>query len=236
MKLTIPQSEHLALPGPYIENIVFGARDYYTEELDYHNFDHALSTVNSALADFVLCRSNGLDPNLRVVVAAAAHHDNDYYKPLEDSGFASKEERSAFIARGKLSQERRGYTIDELNLVQGAILATRLGEKPKNLEDKIVLRADIANIAGPYTGFLLSFWRLFREQQKLTGKFLPGTEWREQSVDVLLDYLNQDLSYGEFDKNPNGVCRFAVRALRNIGRLKAEPAEQLDEIAQKLVK
>lgn len=220
MDIVIPESPHITVARSKIENIVEGALPYYTTELLYHGSDHAVGTVNEFLKDYVLCKDHGLNPNLLAGVGGSAFHDADYHKQLTHSPYRYKEERSAAIATENLPA--LGLSVEEVKLAAGAIEKTRVGTKCENLLDRMVRRADIANISWSYPEFLGYFMRYAKEQRKLTGKISPFEEVKEVSLAVLASYISDDLSYGEFDKTPQGLCVFVAHSLTNLLRFNKE--------------
>lgn len=193
--------------------------------LPYHNWRHARQTLWGAMAEADFCQDNNLALNRRALAAAALYHDYAYHEDLMTSGFATKEERASTI----LAQRSATYGLmgsDTVIAIQ-AILATTRGIKPQSPEDKALVKADLANVAGPYKDFLASTKELRDEVRQITGKDIGFGEFAKLSLNILSDYYAHNLSYGDFDRGVNRKCMFENRSVQNLRKLVYETAETL---------
>jgi HD superfamily phosphodiesterase len=200
------------------------AVERYTDEPPYyyHNFEHACEVLweTMRLADYA--EENGVSVDRKLLIAAALFHDADYHQPTP-SKHDSKEAYSAAIFNHM--GLTYGYDTDERDAVSDIIMKTRLGNPPETLEQKIMVRADIANVGADYVReFLAKSRNFFRE----TSGLHPEVSWlgfAATSLKVLATYLSYDLSLGDFDRE-NGLSLFTRRALSNLYRFATETAHE----------
>jgi len=206
-------------------------------DLPYHNFDHALETLWESMRLADLCEANGVPVNRKALVVGALFHDAGYFRDHEEQGFDTKEDYSAFLIAAFAN--RYEMDSDDLFTAQNAIVATTRGSKVYSVEDKILRRADLINISGRYTEDFLLKTRLFhKETEQLTGKSISVWDFATEAIKILSDYLDDDLSLGDFDNNSERMSVFQFQAVQNLKCLAREIAietgQRIGDIAKKL--
>lgn len=228
MELFSSDSEYLPKNDAEAELMLFAhaVEPFQEPNLRYHNWDEHIATSFQAAMDLCdTCEEHGVPVDRLVVGIAILGHDAGYshYKSDKElkrhTGFDSREAYSTHITESILSS--MGYDGEFIEEVSRSIMATKLNAPCDTTEQKIVRRADLHNIGGPFTGMFVNFLRLYKEGMELSGKPADPVAAIEQSGIVLERYMHgADLSLGEWDRDANGVCRFVNRALSNILQLK----------------
>jgi hypothetical protein len=138
---------------------------WYTD-WPYHNFSHAKETLweTMHLADF--CERFDYQVNRKALIAGTLFHDAGYHMDHESFGYESKEEYSAQLL-GRHAHDYGMYE-DDIVIAMNAIRATRLGAPAPGLHDKIIVRADIANIGGDFDREFAPKTELFRLDSQST--------------------------------------------------------------------
>lgn len=201
------------------------AAGYYSQELPYHNFNHAVSAAQEGRRLAKLCRAEGLSPNEQVINLALLFHDAGYHEDHAALGFESKEAYSADIARRELT--RMGVESSMVGMVCHAILGTRIphGHLCRSLEDLIVRRADVVNIGGPFQPFFANTILLWHEWDMMNNhKTWP--QWQEFNNYILSHYLDERLAVWKGDLLPDGKSKFVSQLGRNLEQLMKEPEPQ----------
>lgn len=105
-----------------------------SENYYYHNYKHTLYVHDTALeiARHENCTANELD----LISTAALWHDTGYIKT-----YKNHEEESCKLARHYLPDY--GYSTDEIDIVCGMIMATKIPQSPKNKLEEILADADL---------------------------------------------------------------------------------------------
>jgi hypothetical protein len=216
--------EKSGLTQEQCDSLWLDASERYTDQPPYyyHNFEHACEVLWEAmrLADYV--EENGGSVDRKVLIAASLFHDADYYQATP-SKYDSKEAFSAAIFSHQAATY--GYVEDERDSVSEIIMATKLGNPPEKLEQKIMVRADIANVGADYVReFLVKSRNFFRETRGLKPD-ISRLGFAANSLKVLATYLSYDLSLGDFDRE-NGLSLFTRKALANLYRFATETARE----------
>lgn len=196
------------------------ARRYYLDDLPYHNWDHAVLVAKLGERIAQEAQDNGIKIDPRAVYIAGLFHDAGYHESPLPNGYRSKEEYSAHIASEEL--KAMGESADFIKLVTGAIRGTERRAKLTNNEAKALRAADLDNVAGDYDAFLANSRTLKKEYENMSGQTISWPEWRLLSVEVLEDYLDQDLSLVASDRSEQGKGLFLERCRVNIERLKLQ--------------
>jgi uncharacterized protein len=143
--------------------------------LTYHNFDHTLDVYQAAENIGNLEKISGAE--MQLLLTAALFHDAGFI-----IGPNCHEEQSCRIAEQYLPGF--GYTNDELEKINGMIMATRLPQSPKNHLEEIIADADLDYLGrddffpisdGLYNEFsLVGIVHNFDEWNKLQIIFFEG--------------------------------------------------------------
>ena len=104
-------------------------------EFTYHCFDHTIDVCNAAKT---IGSSEGISPyDMKLLLTAALFHDSGF----TEGGSNDHEEKSCRI----VNQNLRGfnYADDEIEIINGMIMATKLPQSPKNQLEEIICDADL---------------------------------------------------------------------------------------------
>jgi uncharacterized protein len=102
--------------------------------LYYHSIDHTLDVYNSAVS---IAKEEGIsDSDLKLLLVAAIYHDAGYLIQNKDH-----EQLSCEIARQYLPQFH--YSKEEIDLICGIIMATKIPHSPKSHLEEIICDADL---------------------------------------------------------------------------------------------
>ena len=193
----------------------------YDGALPYHNFAHALSTLQSADLIIARCAEEGIEVRPLVVYYALLLHDAGYHQAHDRLGFASKEAYSAHLARLTLSA--RGVGAGIIEAVEHCILATEREACCHSVEDAVVRMADLSGIGADYAVFLANTIALWDEVALLYGRRAGWSDWCSRTQEVLAPYLTERISLTrEFRQGESNG--FFARAEQNLRRLGTEPA------------
>ena len=206
-----------ALRDPDLETEVAAL---YSSELAYHNFRHALDTLDAADEITRKCVDEGIRVDAEVVYYALLFHDAGFLDDHEALGFATKEAYAADLAAKNLA--RRGVARSTIDKVVAAILSTHKDASFVTTEQKAVRAADLSGLAADYERFARNSANLKAEYEMLNGKRLDWSQWVANVSATIRFYLSQEIRLTTYFSDGNGHSRFhnAVRA--NLDRLIAE--------------
>ena len=143
--------------------------------LFYHSIDHTLDVYDCAKS---IAKEEGVsDTDLKLLLVGAIYHDAGYLEQNHDH-----EQISCEIARSYLSQFN--YTQEEIDLICGIIMATKIPQRPKTHLEKVICDADL-NYLGR-TDFFSIGDSLYREMLAI-GYIKNKAEWNR----VQLDFMQQ---------------------------------------------
>jgi HD superfamily phosphodiesterase len=171
-------------------------------DLPYHNFSHAKATLWEAMRLADACEKNGVSVNRKALAAAALFHDAGFHLDSKALGHSSQEDLSIDIFAEEAGA-KYGFTIAESITAIEAIKATECGIKPVTLEQKILVRADLANVFSDTRTFLASSYKLYMENQgsnKLPVSPKGQAKFINDSIQILKKYLENDLSLGPWEE------------------------------------
>lgn len=143
--------------------------------LFYHSIDHTLDVYHCA--ESIAKEERISDSDLKLLLIAAIYHDAGY---LEQNH--NHEQISCEIARKYLPQFN--YSQENIDLICGIIMATKIPQRPKNHLEKIICDADL-NYLGR-TDFFDIGENLYREMFAF-GYIKNKVEWNR----IQLDFMRQ---------------------------------------------
>jgi uncharacterized protein len=106
-----------------------------SETLYYHGLHHTLDVENAAL---ILAKQEGIDDaeSLTLLKTAALFHDSGFIHTYKDH-----EEEGCRIVRSSLPLFQ--YTNEQIEIICGMIMATKIPQNPKTHLEKIICDADL---------------------------------------------------------------------------------------------
>lgn len=192
----------------------------YSATLPYHNFQHALDTVEAADSIVCHCLNEGIRFDAKVVYYAALLHDAGFHKNHSAFGCESKEAYSAQLATDILGH--RGVYSRTIEKVTGAILSTHKNATFLSVEQKVVRAADLSGLAREYDVFRNNSKNLKSEHELFSARTLSWVEWIDKAADVIRFYLAQEIRLTSYFYNENGESAFHQAVKQNLDRLLAE--------------
>lgn len=155
----------------------------------YHNYEHTLYVLDQALE--IGQQENCGGREIKLLTAGALWHDTGYIKTYNDHEEAGCELAGSYLPGF-------GYSMDEIEIVKGMIMATKIPQSPKNKLEKIIADADLE-----YLGTAdAAIWadRLYREWHALNTA-LTEEEWNRMQISFL-DQHTYFTQYCKENKDP----------------------------------
>jgi predicted metal-dependent HD superfamily phosphohydrolase len=196
------------------------ASEYYSSELPYHNFGHALSSALTGLKIAQECRLENIPIDDTIVYCALLFHDAGYHHDHEKMGFDSKEALSAQIARDILG--KRPFPTKFIEKVEKAILCTTRDASCTTTEENAVRAADLSGLAADYAVFRQNTVLLKEEFEFLYGHKVEWGQWVERATTIIGGYLKQELRLTRFYSGQPGQSPFHKKIKQNLLQLNAE--------------
>ena len=144
-------------------------------ELTYHNLAHTQEVVSAA--DQIARHYQLSETDYLAVMAAAWFHDTGQLAGSPED----HEERSADIAAKFLRHLDQSDAL--VKSVKHCIRATKMPQSPKNQLEEILCDADLFHLGSEDYNSKQKLLR--KEQEKLTGTDISGSDWRQQNINLL---------------------------------------------------
>jgi len=197
---------------------------YYTDKLEYHNWNHACKVAENADVIAEQCFGRGLFLDRNVVMVAAAWHDAAYYEDHKAAGHDTKEQYSAALAAAYLRQE--GATDEFIGEVEEAILGTTHRAVRKSLAALVLHWADIAEVGAEYKTFATNNYRLLQEARRQQPA-LKFTEWQAATNNFLGVVITESMAeLPKLGEDTSGYNRFPQVVGRNRDKFMKESDEK----------
>lgn len=164
--------------------IVAELRDKLPENLFYHGLHHSLDVTRAALD---LAGQEGItdQESLTLLKTAALYHDCGFMNTYQNH-----EEEGCRIVKELLPDH--GYTRDQIDVVCGMIMATKLPQNPRTHLEEILCDADLDYLGrDDYTSVAGTLYRELKERNLVSGpdawlaaqiKFLKSHGYRTDSA------------------------------------------------------
>ena len=216
----------LELTPDQVSEYSFDAAKHYTNDYEYHNWNHALAVVSGTEIISGKLEARGLTIAKGALAVAAAWHDAGYHQDHVSKGFETKEAYSAALLEEYLSNKHIGEF--EKSIMLSSINATWAQyPDPRTPHELIMHRADIANIGGPTDEFIDNSLKLWAETQHISGKKISWQKYVDGATEFIrLTYAEHDSESLENFIDPSDTTvdvnniPFREQALRNIAALK----------------
>ncbi|MBP7272363.1 MAG: HD domain-containing protein [Saprospiraceae bacterium] len=147
-----------------------------SKDFVFHDFQHTLQVV-SACKD-IAAYYDFSEREWVLLQVAAWFHDTGY-----DQGATDHEERSAKYVEQYL--QGKEFNDDDINIVKGCIMATKMPQSPKTTLEEIICDADMSHLGKS------TYWdrcsRLRQELNITRGKVMDEQSW----IDFEIDFMNQ---------------------------------------------
>ncbi|WP_336515294.1 Pycsar system effector family protein [Pollutibacter soli] len=149
-----------------------------TQTLLYHNLAHTREVVEAVRR--MSEHYKVPDEDHQALMIAAWWHDVGYLSGLPEN----HETRSA--ERAVVFLEKHNASEALLTKVEKCIMATRMPQKPGSLIEEIICDADLFHLGRPE--FMESTKMLRKEIERISGKDLKGSEWRNSTIHFLREH------------------------------------------------
>lgn len=153
--------------------------------LTYHGLHHTLDVFNAAMT---IAKAENLSSHeIRLLRIAILYHDAGFtlaYKNHEDEG----------CKMAKNNLPAYGYTVEELSIICGMIMATKIPQNPHTILEKIICDADL-----DYLGRddFEKISNTLREEMKTYKLLHDKKAWYK----IQKDFLEKHKYYTEFSRN-----------------------------------
>jgi predicted metal-dependent HD superfamily phosphohydrolase len=189
-----------------------------SKDFVYHDFQHTASVV---LAAQKLGELSELDERqMEIVQLATWFHDTGY-----DKGAEGHEERSCEYVRNFLKE--KNYPPEDIRIVQGCIMATKLPQNPQSLLEEIVCDSDLSHLGNEM------YWdrcgRLRQELLITRNVVMSEQEW----VDFELDFITNHEYHTEIAQNLYNKQK--KRHIKQLRKQKLRLHPRLAEIVEEAV-
>ena len=141
--------------------------------LTYHSWQHTQQVIENVT--YLAAKEKLEDGMVHILTTAALLHDAGFLK-----GDDNHEELSCEMAKELLP--KYNYTASQIEKICELIMATKLPQKPKNLEEEIICDADLFYLGSDH--FFEGADNLHHEFKE-AGKLKDGVEWNKLQIDFL---------------------------------------------------
>lgn len=147
------------------------------QQLLYHNINHTIDVVNSALE--LGDRHHLSGANLEILLIAAWFHDIGYLKNSINHEKHSADTAARFLEKNKFPEK-------STKKVQQCILATKQGAKPLTILEKILVDADLFGLSTE--NHFKNAALLRQELSMLNNKVIDDIEWLKTEIHFLSNH------------------------------------------------
>ena len=156
-----------------IEYIIARLRQELPANLKYHSPEHTLSVVRSAEQ---LGERHGISLHeMQLLLTAAAYHDSGFLRT-----YRNHEEVGCKIVEEILPDF--GYKPEDIDIIKGMIMATKVPQKPNTLLEKIICDADLVYLGGDNYD---NISRTLHKELTLNGINLDEDQWLDMQINFL---------------------------------------------------
>jgi uncharacterized protein len=186
-----------------IEYIIARLRQELPDRLKYHSPEHTISVIRAAEK---LGERHGISLHeMQLLLTAAAYHDSGFLKT-----YRNHEEESCRIAEKVLPDF--GFKKEDIEVIKGMIMATKVPQKPHTLLEKIICDADLVYLGGDNYD---SISTTLHKELTLNGIELDEDQW----LDMQINFLESHNYWTEYYLN-----RLAPNKKNVLDRLKSKKA------------
>lgn len=195
--------------------------------LAYHNFSHAQRALQAGENLTARARAQGLVVDDDVVRTALLFHDAGYGDDPSTTGAPTREAYAAELAVDALCNVLEANELSTrapfVVAVRSAILATHHGAAATSIEDQIVRRADLFELAADYHDFSWNTAALRTEAARAAGPSFDEEAWRASTAHLLGAYLAEAGTRARDAPDVLGSATFYRRLLSNLEAFLSTP-------------
>ena len=177
---------------------------YDSGKAPYHNFLHALESLERGNEIILRCEEGGVNVNKEVARYAILFHDAGFHKYHDRVNinekwrirFKSKERYSSYLASKEL--KNNGLPRETIEEVKKCIMGTHKDAQAKSVEERIVKASDlIAGFSEDYQTFKENSEKIRKEQSLLFKNEIPDDIWRKGAKENSNPHLEMFLNKGD---------------------------------------
>jgi len=157
-----------------------------SEDITYHSIQHTKEVVHRV--NEIANKQNFTAEEIEILNIAAWFHDSGYTVSAEDH-----ETHSANICKSYLQEI--GYSIENIGLIEGCILATRMPQNPTNALEQTICDADLMHLADK--DYFKKADLLHKEIEKTKLCTIPEKEWMQMNQ----EFLNSHCFFTDYAHN-----------------------------------
>ncbi|MFN4079683.1 MAG: Pycsar system effector family protein [Saprospiraceae bacterium] len=211
----MPVSEQL------LQDVERHVTDFFLQNVSdkyvFHDLEHTVQTV--AAAKVIAEGFNFTEQELQLLQLATWFHDTGY-----TDGPVGHEERSYAHAENFL---RPHLSHEELEVIKGCILATKVPQKPRTTLERVLCDADLSHLG------MRTYWdrtSKFRQELILTRQLIMSDrDWVDFEIDFMLSHnYHTEVANELFNKRK---AKHVQQLLKQKRRLNPDKAPTTDEIA-----
>lgn len=202
--------------------------DFLNKNLDnkfvYHNLSHTQRVVEKTQEIIDGLGIN--DTEAQQLLIAAWFHDTGYTKEIEDHENYGASIATDFLQKHNVSEE-------DINIVCQLILATKMGNTPKTLLEKVICDADCSHIGSKNFSDLTE---LLRKEWELTkNRSLTEEEWLNENIGFLTNMHSFHTSYAtaKWEKQKGKNLAQLLKSQKKLSQDSAKLKQKKDELTFK---
>lgn len=144
--------------------------------LSYHSIEHTMYVEK--MAEYIAKKEGVSKKNLFLLKVAALFHDIGFINTYQ-----GHEKKSCSIARREL--KKFDFAAEDIKLICGMIMATKIPQSPKTILEKIIADADLEYLA---TNKFLETGNLLYQELKHFDKSLTLKKWNKIQVSFISNH------------------------------------------------
>lgn len=144
--------------------------------LRYHTIDHTLSVLEALRK--LACHLGVTGDERKLLLTAAAYHDSGFMV-----AYKNHEERSCAIAEESL--RAFGFSKEQIQIIQGMIMATKIPQSPETHLEKMLADADLDYLGGDNYDKIAG---ALGDELALNGTELSDEEWLHLQIKFLEEH------------------------------------------------
>ncbi len=213
--MDLPTTPALTATAEYVKDYI---QKNVGAEYVFHDISHTLEVVTSA---HEICQGYDLNEReVEILLIAAWFHDTGY----SNGGPDGHEARSCELARQFLS--KFDFTKEELDLLCGCIMATKMPQTTNSLLEEIMADSDMSHLGRK------SYWdrcgRLRQELMMVNTIIMSEQEWIDFEIDFMTNHrFHTDFASELYDKRKHKHIRQLIKQKLRLNPTEFESMEAL---------
>ncbi|PZP44511.1 MAG: phosphohydrolase [Pseudopedobacter saltans] len=165
--------------------------EHPNKDLNYHNLDHTSHVVEMVTTIGNYYKLD--EQKISLLRISAWFHDIGYFAGVE------KNHEDVGTEKASIFLKENSATEEDMALVSGCIMATKMPQNPKGLEQEIICDADLSHLASPF--FFDCTKKLRKEIEKTKGTKISKEAWLTDTL-AFISQQHYFTSYGKEKLEP----------------------------------